>query len=128
MKKMIIGSVLVLLANLWTSGAPLDTAQLKPKAVYGKEAKVIAYILDNNHYRKIAFNDSLSSVILDEYVKNLDNNKTYFTASDLASFEKYRTKLDDMTKAGECRCSLRDLRRVPQTLRGTDGLRNQYTG
>jgi len=99
MKKMIFGSVLGLLATLWASGAPLDTAQLKPKAVYGKEAKVIAYILDNNHYRKIAFNDSLSSIILDEYVKNLDNNKTYFTTQDLASFEKYRTKLDDMTKA-----------------------------
>jgi len=99
MKKMIFGSVMGVLASLWTMAAPIDTVQLKPKAVYGKEAKVIAYILDNNHYRKISFNDSLSSVILDEYVKNLDNNKTYFTAQDLAAFEKYRTKLDDMTKA-----------------------------
>lgn len=88
-----------MLASIWAIGAPMDTTQLKPKAVYGKEAKVIAYILDNNHYRKISLNDSLSSVILGEYVKNLDNNKTYFTASDLAGFEKYRTKLDDLTKA-----------------------------
>src|SRR5687767_1416268 len=69
---------------------PGDTVQLKAKAVYGKEAKIIAYILDNNHYRKIALNDSLSSVILTEYIKNLDNNKTYFTQSDIASFEKHR--------------------------------------
>jgi carboxyl-terminal processing protease len=79
---------------------PADTTQqLKPKAVYGKEAKVIAYILDNNHYRKITLNDSLSSIILDEYIKNLDNNKTYFTASDLASFQKYRSRIDDLTHA-----------------------------
>jgi len=76
-----------------------DTTVLKPKPVYGKEAKVIAYILDNNHYRKIQLNDSLSAVILDEYIKNLDNSKTYFTAQDLASFEKYRYQLDDLTRA-----------------------------
>jgi carboxyl-terminal processing protease len=76
-----------------------DTTTLKPKAIYGKEAKVVAYILDNNHYRKIQLNDSLSSVILDEYIKNLDNNKTYFTAQDLAGFEKYRKQIDDLTRA-----------------------------
>ncbi len=90
---------------LWTAQAAqgatgvADTTALKPSAVYGKEAKVMAYILDNNHYRKLSLNDSLSSAILDGYVKSLDNNKTYFTASDLAAFEKYRTKIDDLTKA-----------------------------
>jgi carboxyl-terminal processing protease len=99
MKKLIFAGILSfsLLTAVW--GSPSDTTQLKPKPVYGKEAKVIAYILDNNHYRKIALNDSLSSIILDEYIKNLDNNRTYFTAGDLASFEKYRTKIDDLTRA-----------------------------
>jgi carboxyl-terminal processing protease len=88
-----------LLAFQAYSSNPGDTTELKPKAVYGKEAKVIAYILDNNHYRKISLNDSLSSVILDEYVKSLDNNKTYFTAEDLKGFEKFRYMIDDLTKA-----------------------------
>lgn len=78
---------------------PADTSRLKPKDVYGKEAKIIAYILDNNHYRKIKLNDSLSSVILDEYITNLDNNKTYFTKKDIASFETHRDKIDDYTRA-----------------------------
>ena len=30
-----------------------DTTQLKAKAIYGKEARIIAFLLDNNHYRKI---------------------------------------------------------------------------
>lgn len=77
----------------------LDTLELKPKAVFAKEAKVIAYILDNNHYRKLHLNDSLSSAILDSYVKELDNNKSYFLASDIQSFEKYRFSIDDMTRA-----------------------------
>jgi carboxyl-terminal processing protease len=80
-------------------GFVADTTQFKPKPVYGKEAKVIAYLLDNNHYRKIRLNDSLSSVILDKYIQTLDNNKSYFLASDLAGFEKYRKQIDDLTRA-----------------------------
>lgn len=75
-----------------------DTVDLKPKEVYGKEARVISYILDNNHYRKIHLNDSLSSAILDAYVEELDNNKTYFLASDIKSFEHYRFAIDDLTR------------------------------
>src|SRR5690606_23749284 len=78
---------------------PADTTELRAKPVYGKEAKIIAHILDNNHYRKIRLNDSLSSVILDKYIENLDNNKTYFTKADIASFEKYRKQIDDLTRA-----------------------------
>lgn len=77
---------------------PKDTTQLKPKPVYGKEAKMISYILTNSHFRKITFNDSLSSVVLDNYLKSLDPNKTYFTADDVKSFEKYRNQIDDLTK------------------------------
>jgi carboxyl-terminal processing protease len=89
-----------LFATLSFAGvSPADTVRLRAKPVYGKEAKVIVYILDNNHYRKVNFNDSLSSSILDEYIKSLDNNKTYFTASDLANFDKYRNTLDDLTRA-----------------------------
>ena len=86
---------------VWNTQAaiPSDTTQLKPKPVYGKEAKVISFILDNNHYRKISLNDSLSSVILDQYLEALDNNKTYFTSEDVAAFEKYRYRIDDLTKS-----------------------------
>ncbi len=101
MKKLFFAgfSVVALLTCQLTFGAVADTTTLRSKPVYGKEAKVITYILDNNHYRKIKLNDSLSSVILDEYIKSLDNNKTYFTTTDLQQFEKYRTKMDDLIRA-----------------------------
>lgn len=75
-----------------------DSTALKPKPVYGKEALVVSYILDNNHYRKIKLNDSLSSKILDSYISNLDNNRSYFLAADVQSFEKYRSIIDDLTR------------------------------
>ncbi len=100
MKKSILVSLVSLIAFVSASGFGVsDTTQLKPKSVYGKEAKAVVAILDNNHYRKLNLNDSLSSVILDQYFKSLDNNKTYFMASDLASFEKYRLQIDNLTRA-----------------------------
>jgi carboxyl-terminal processing protease len=101
MKKLFFAAALsvVLLHSGIVQGAIADTTQLKSKPVYGKEAKVISFILDNNHYRKIVLNDSLSSVILNDYIKGLDNNKTYFSESDLKEFEKYRTKIDDLIHA-----------------------------
>lgn len=95
----LLSATVVTSAMATSAGIPADTVKLKAKPVYGKEAKVIVYILDNNHYRKVNFDDSLSNAILSEYIKSLDNNKTYFTASDLAGFEKFRYTLDDLTRA-----------------------------
>jgi carboxyl-terminal processing protease len=92
-------SALLVIVAVAAYSAPADTTQFKPKPIYGKEAKVVAFLLDNNHYRKLHFNDSLSSVILDRYIKSLDNNKSYFLATDLTAFEKYRNQLDDLTRA-----------------------------
>jgi carboxyl-terminal processing protease len=98
MKRIIFSLSALLWAVMIVGAAPVDTLLLKPKPVYGKEAKVVSYILDNNHYRKIQLNDSLSSAILDSYLKALDNNKSYFLASDVQSFEKYRFAIDDLTR------------------------------
>src|ERR1044072_3161985 len=92
-------SVMFVCAGIAFGKTPADTTQLKAQPIYGKEAKVVAYILDNNHYRKLSLNDSLSASILTEYIKSLDNNKQYFTASDIAGFEKYRYSIDDLTRS-----------------------------
>lgn len=110
MKKIavLIAPVLVLLSFITYSSdavtnlvyTPADSTDLVPKPFYGDEAKLMAQILDTYHYKKIKLNDSLSSVILDEYIATLDNNRAYFLQSDIASFEKYRYDIDDLTKGG----------------------------
>lgn len=101
MKKTSILSVILIalaVSRSFSFSFEADTTTLKPKAIYGKEARVMSYILDNNHYRKIHLNDSLSSSILDAYIKELDNSKTYFLKSDIDAFEKYRKSIDDYTR------------------------------
>ncbi len=75
-----------------------DTTKLAAKPVYGKEVQAVVYILDNNHYREIHFNDSFSSAILDPFLEGLDNNRSYFLNGDIAQFEKFRFKIDDLTR------------------------------
>ncbi|MEQ9593462.1 MAG: carboxy terminal-processing peptidase [Cyclobacteriaceae bacterium] len=101
MNRIILSTLIILSGFLQATAFVLgsDSLELKPKAVYGKEARVISYILDNNHYRRIHLNDSLSSAILDAYILELDNNKTYFLESDVKSFEKFRYEIDDLTRA-----------------------------
>jgi carboxyl-terminal processing protease len=81
--------------------SPTDSTIVAPKSFYGDEAKLITQILDTYHYKRIKLNDSLSSVILDAYVNVLDNNHSYFLASDMEDFEEYRYEIDDMLQDGE---------------------------
>jgi len=78
-----------------------DSDYLQPTASHLKEARLIVQILDYYHYRDVDLNDSLSSVIFDNYINSLDGNKTSFLDSDLKSFEKYRFNLDDALKRGD---------------------------
>ena len=99
MKSVLLTFLLLRVSVFVSIASSQDSLSIVPKPVFGREAKVISYILDNNHYRKISLNDSLSSAILDRYIKELDNNKSFFLESDAKSFEKFRFSIDDMTRA-----------------------------
>lgn len=76
------------------------TAALYPSTWDTRAQRLITTILLKLHYRNIDLNDSLSSEILDRYVKALDYNRMYFLASDIRRFERYRSTLDDNLKSG----------------------------
>jgi len=60
-------------------------------------ARLVARILEGQHYLKQSLNDEASARFLDRYLDALDNLHLYFLQSDLAEFEKYKTTLDDLT-------------------------------
>ena len=50
------------------------------------------------HYAKTPLDDQLSSTILDQYLSNLDPNRSYFFRRDVEQFEALRSRFDDMLK------------------------------
>ncbi len=56
--------------------------------------------LEQRHYAKLTYDDQLSSMHLDNYITSLDGGKMFFTAPDLALFERYRRTMDDELHAG----------------------------
>ena len=61
-------------------------------------ARVVSMILERGHYLRQPLDDEISSKFLDRYLDSFDNLHIYFTRSDLDEFEKYRTRLDDLTE------------------------------
>ena len=57
--------------------------------------------LASQHYRSQEIDDALSDRYLDEYINTLDSGKNYFLQSDIDEFEKWRSKLDDLSKRGD---------------------------
>ncbi|NOX17882.1 MAG: tail-specific protease [Chlorobi bacterium] len=78
-----------------------STKVIKPDALHSKIDRIITTILTRAHYKKFALNDSLSNVILDNYLNTLDANKLYFLQSDIDEFERYKNNFDDYLKAGD---------------------------
>ncbi len=74
---------------------------VKPDEQQKLVIKEVVNLIESYNYKKIQINDSISSLILDRYIKSLDQGKNYFLASDIKEFEKYRTTLDDDFKNGD---------------------------
>ncbi len=94
-------------AVLACSAAPKPQQQvdgvvnIKPDEQQSLVAKEVVTLIENYNYKKIRLNDSISSVILDKYIKALDPSKYYFLASDIKEFEQFRNSLDDDFRNGD---------------------------
>ncbi|MDR3666306.1 MAG: carboxy terminal-processing peptidase [Ignavibacteriaceae bacterium] len=111
MKKSFYALLLFLLIALFSSnyvstrnvfaGTPGDSLSLAPDRMFQEEDQLIQAIISRYHYKKFVFNDSLSSVVFDRYLKDLDYNRSYFYQGDIDKFEKYRNKVDDLLQEGD---------------------------
>ena len=79
--------------------ANTGTDELAPVARHEKIGQLVTEFIQKSHYRHAAVDDDLSSLVLDRYIKALDNNRMYLLESDVAAFEQYRYLLDDMVRS-----------------------------
>ncbi|HZX17769.1 MAG TPA: carboxy terminal-processing peptidase [Pseudomonas sp.] len=61
----------------------------------------VVELLKRHHYNKPPLNDERSEKIYQGYLKMLDPSRSYFIASDIAEFDQWRTRFDDLLKNGD---------------------------
>lgn len=61
----------------------------------------VVELLKRHHYNKPPLNDERSAKIYDSYLKMLDPARMYFTAGDIAEFDRWRNRFDDFLKSGD---------------------------
>ncbi|HBS42416.1 MAG TPA: tail-specific protease [Oceanospirillales bacterium] len=79
-------------------GTPFEP--LKPTESEAITTQQIMSSLLRGHYEQKYLDDTLSAQVLDTLIKDLDSNHSYFLASDIDSFEPFRTTLDEALSRG----------------------------
>lgn len=77
------------------------TNQPAPGPDDARIAYVAAGLLERQHFLQHPFDDEFSAKFLDRYLETLDPQHLHFTQEDLADFENYRSRLDDLTRVGD---------------------------
>lgn len=71
-----------------------------PQPSQVKAARLMTYFLSTYHYKKTPLTDELGATVLDRFIDSLDPSHSYFLASDVEAFERYKTELaDDLKEA-----------------------------
>src|SRR5262245_50927787 len=63
-------------------------------------AKLVCEMIESTHISQKPIDDAVSAKLVDEFIKSLDPQKLYFLQSDIDRFNRFRTELDDLIKAG----------------------------
>lgn len=74
---------------------------IKPDVQQELVCKELVSLIENYNYKHVKIGDSISSIILDNFIKKLDGSRNYFLASDIQEFEKFRHTLDDNFRNGD---------------------------
>ena len=81
--------------------ATASTQDLSPTERQRRVSKLVGNVIERSHYRQSPINDPVSSLVLDRYLEQLDGGRSYFLASDITEFERYRYQFDDAVLTGK---------------------------
>ncbi|THH37708.1 carboxy terminal-processing peptidase [Neolewinella litorea] len=94
-------SALLLVFALIAATLPTHQIQVPPGDAPSVILRTMLANLENYHYQPVDINDKFSERVFDQYLNDVDGARLFFTQDDIAAFSKYRTEIDDQSKAGE---------------------------
>ncbi|MEJ2403959.1 MAG: carboxy terminal-processing peptidase [Candidatus Thiodiazotropha sp.] len=88
----------VVSSSSWASRQLVPIEELQSTPELQQTASVIVKVIEKYHYKDVPLDDAMSEAIFQRYFDELDPNRTFFLAKDIAQFSNYRDKLDDYLK------------------------------
>jgi len=99
---------------VWAKIPSVPVSELVADSRHKQATSVIIHIIQTYHYKKKILDNDLSSEILDNYLDNLDQNRSFFTQEDINQFEEYRFELDEALSEAELDPAFEIFRRYRQ--------------
>jgi len=98
-----LGSLLVLVstATAFSFCASENKKDITPSDQQVEVCRQVVALVSNYNYKKVPLNDSLSKVVFDAYLDNIDASKIYFFETEVNSFKEFRNNYDDFLQSGE---------------------------
>src|SRR6478735_5994479 len=85
-----------------TALAAISCSACAQQADFNEVGRQMAIMLQNSHFARLTFNAELSKRFLDDYLKDLDFQKLYFTQEDVDGFNlKYGDQLHNLLLHGK---------------------------
>jgi carboxyl-terminal processing protease len=88
-------------SRLTADTSALPPGAMAPSARERMIARQVGALLEDNHYSQQRIDDAMSPRIMDKFLDGLDGQRSYFLASDVAEFQAYRLRFDDMIRTGD---------------------------
>src|SRR5215217_3370052 len=90
--------IAMLVAGIFLAFQTMGKTSTTPPSKYEKILQIVGEILKQGHYSPKDINDDFSKKVFYKYFEELDPDKNIFMQSDIASLDKYSTKVDDEIK------------------------------
>jgi carboxyl-terminal processing protease len=88
-------------SRLTADTSALPPGAMAPSARERMIARQVGALLEDNHYSQQRIDDAMSPRVMDKFLDGLDGQRSYFLASDIAEFQAYRLRFDDMIRTGD---------------------------
>ena len=88
-------------ARLTASTSPIPPGAIVPGDRERMIARQVGGILQDSHYSRVRIDDAMSPRVMDKFLEAMDGQRAYFLAGDIAEFDEWRMRFDDMIRTGD---------------------------
>ncbi len=88
-------------ARLTASTSPIPPGAIVPGDRERMIARQVGGILQDSHYSRARIDDAMSPRVMDKFLEAMDGQRAYFLAGDIAEFDEWRMRFDDMIRTGD---------------------------